>query len=98
MAKKTKLEETKTILESGEFILVPTHIVDTFLGINEDGDFLYREKKGAFAGQIMGRTGCCGAFAKGSDGGIACRVCYQEIDPRLGGELSERDIYIKVKK
>lgn len=30
-------------------------------------------------------TECCGASAKGCDGYIGCRACYQEIDPELGG-------------
>lgn len=30
-------------------------------------------------------TDCCGASAKGVEDGVACRNCYQLIDPRLGG-------------
>lgn len=30
-------------------------------------------------------TPCCGASAKGCDGYIGCRACYEEIDPALGG-------------
>jgi hypothetical protein len=29
-------------------------------------------------------TPCCGASAKGLDGYIGCRSCYEEVDPRLG--------------
>lgn len=31
-------------------------------------------------------TDCCLASAKGCDGYIGCRACYQEIDDLLGGE------------
>lgn len=30
-------------------------------------------------------THCCDASAKGSMGVTVCRVCYEEIDPMLGG-------------
>lgn len=30
-------------------------------------------------------TDCCLASAKGCDGYVGCRACYQEIDPELGG-------------
>jgi len=29
-------------------------------------------------------TPCCGASAKGCDGYIGCRKCYEEIDPAYG--------------
>lgn len=29
-------------------------------------------------------TPCCGASAKGCDGYIGCRACYQPIDPAFG--------------
>lgn len=30
-------------------------------------------------------TECCGASAKGMEGGVGCRACYAEVDTRLGG-------------
>lgn len=29
-------------------------------------------------------TDCCGASAKGTEWGIACRACYGDVDPSLG--------------
>lgn len=34
-------------------------------------------------------TPCCGASAKGLEGGIGCRKCYRYIDPSFGGVPQE---------
>ncbi len=35
-------------------------------------------------GMLMPLTPCCGAVAKGLDGYIGCRNCYDEVDPIYG--------------
>jgi hypothetical protein len=97
MSQAVKFKGTEVELESGEILVVPERIVDTFLGIDEEGNFIYTEKEAPFAGELAGLTGCCGATATGSDGGVACRVCYEEVNPSLGASMYPEDIYIKVK-
>lgn len=35
-------------------------------------------------------TECCHASAKGVEGGVACRSCYEYIDEGLGGVYDEK--------
>lgn len=41
------------------------------------------------AGLIYPLTPCCNASAKGCDGYIGCRKCYQELEPGFGACWAE---------
>lgn len=57
---------------------------------------LGRDSVGAVAtsdGTMYYLTDCCGASAKGCDGYVGCRKCYQEVDPALGDVPNEEMHY-----
>lgn len=37
-------------------------------------------------------TPCCDASAKGTEWGIVCRSCYEDVDPSLGGVPEPYDV------
>lgn len=40
-------------------------------------------------------TDCCGASAKGCDGYIGCRACYNEVDPVLGDVPDKATVLVR---
>ena len=96
----TTIQKTRRVrgyLENGEYVLIPGSLLNDFVGIDEDGNPLIRYHEAPFAGKLLGITACCGASAKGLEGYIGCRSCYEEVSPRLGSTYEESDIFIKAK-
>ena len=96
----TTQRRVRVFLEDGSYVLVPRHSVSDIVGVTEYGDLVVRpsaDESWIPAGRYLGLTGCCGATAKGCDGYVGCRDCYEEIDPRLGSMLHDSDIYMKVR-
>jgi len=88
----------RVYLEDGSHTLVPQSEVENLVGITEHGDLIVRTDEPIFKiGEYLGLTSCCGATAKGCDGYVGCRICYDECDSALGAPLRESDIYLKVR-
>ena len=93
----TKSRRVRIVLENDQYVLAPKWAVPDFVGADEYGNLIIRETEAPFAGKLVGLTACCGATAKGCDGYIGCRNCYQEVDSYLGGWISESMIFLKKK-
>jgi hypothetical protein len=88
----------RVYLEDGSHTLVPQSEVQNLVGITEYGDLIVRTDEPIFKiGEYLGLTSCCGATAKGCDGYVGCRICYDECDSALGAPLRDSDIYLKVR-
>jgi len=88
----------RVYLEDGSHTLVPQSEVQNLVGITEHGDLIVRTDEPIFKiGEYLGLTSCCGATAKGCDGYVGCRICYDECDSALGAPLRDSDIYLKVR-
>jgi hypothetical protein len=88
----------RVYLEDGSHTLVPQTEVQNLVGITEYGDLIVRTDEPIFKiGEYLGLTSCCGATAKGCDGYVGCRICYDEVDSALGAPLRDSDIYLKVR-
>ena len=88
----------RVYLEDGSHTLVPQSEVQNLVGITENGDLIVRTDEPIFKiGEYLGLTSCCGATAKGCDGYVGCRICYDECDSALGAPLREGDIYLRVR-
>jgi hypothetical protein len=93
-----KPRRVRVYLEDGSYILAPKSEVQHLVGITEYGDFIVRTDEPIFKdGEYLGLTSCCGATAKGCDGYVGCRMCYDECDTALGAPLRDSDIYLKVR-
>lgn len=101
MTTAQKSRRVRVYVEDGSYVLAPKHSISSIVGITEWGDLICTplpEESYIPEGMYVGLTGCCGATAKGCDGYIGCRECYQECDPMLGAPLRESDIYMKVRQ
>ena len=88
----------RVYLEDGSHTLVPQSEVQNLVGITEYGDLIVRTDEPIFKiGEYLGLTSCCGATAKGCDGYVGCRICYDECDSALGAPLRDSDIYLRVR-
>jgi hypothetical protein len=88
----------RVYLEDGSHTLVPQSEVQNLVGVTEYGDLIVRTDEPIFKiGEYLGLTSCCGATAKGCDGYVGCRICYDECDSALGAPLRDSDIYLKVR-
>jgi hypothetical protein len=88
----------RVYLEDGSHTLVPQSEVQNLVGVTEYGDLIVRTDEPIFKiGEYLGLTSCCGATAKGCDGYVGCRICYDECDSALGAPLRDRDIYLRVR-
>ena len=88
----------RVYLEDGSHTLVPQSEVQNLVGVTEYGDLIVRTDEPIFKiGEYLGLTSCCGATAKGCDGYVGCRICYDECNSALGAPLRDSDIYLKVR-
>lgn len=95
--KTTNTRRVRLVLENDQTVLVPKWALDLAVGVDEYGNLIYRETEAPFTGLLMGLTYCCSASAKGCDGYIGCRNCYDEVPSYLGAPMNESDIYLYVK-
>jgi len=88
----------RVYLEDGSHTLVPQSEAQNLVGITENNDLIVRTDEPIFKiGEYLGLTSCCGATAKGCDGYVGCRICYDECDSALGAPLRDSDIYLRVR-
>lgn len=87
-------------LADGTTVTVPGHLAASARGIDADGDLVVAADwtKPGEAEYIYPLTPCCNASGKGlmdddsGEGYVGCRSCYQEVDPKFGGDTREVEL------
>lgn len=68
----------------------------TIVGRDRDGDLVACTEFVGGGRMLYPLTPCCKASGKGGDSltGVVCRSCYEEVDGKFGGVLSEREVFV----
>lgn len=85
------IELAVVTFQDGNTAEIPANLAKDFQGLH-NGYIIINSEIGN-----IGLTACCAAGAKGCDGYIGCRNCYEEIDPDLGGPMDPSFPFIAAK-
>jgi hypothetical protein len=97
MQTKKTTRRVRLLLENDQTVLVPKWALAMAVGIDQYGNCIIKDTEAPFSGELIGLTYCCSATAKGCDGYVGCRNCYNEVESYLGAPMFDEDIYLRTK-